>query len=94
MFQTMMNDIFRDLITEGIIIVYLDNILIFIQTLKDHCKAVCMVLEVLAEHQLHLCSEKYDFDKQQIEYLGLVISEDQVEIDPVKAGGPKFSNIS
>jgi len=40
MFQTMMNDIFRDLITEGIMIVYPDNILIFIQTLKDYYKAV------------------------------------------------------
>ena len=28
MFQTMINDIFRDLITEGIMIVYLGNILI------------------------------------------------------------------
>ena len=93
MFQTMMNDIFRDLITEGIMIVYPDNILIFIQTLKDYYKAVYIVLKVLAEHQLHLCSEKYDFDKQQIEYLELVISEDQVKIDPMKAGGPKFSNI-
>jgi len=50
MFQTMINDIFRDLITEGIMIVYLGNILIFTQTFKDHYKAVYIVLEVLAEH--------------------------------------------
>jgi len=50
MFQTMINNIFRDLITEGIMIVYLGNILIFTQTFKDHYKAVYIVLEVLAEH--------------------------------------------
>ena len=48
-FQTMMNNIFQDFIAEGIIIVYLDNILIFIQTLEEHCKTVYKVLEVLAK---------------------------------------------
>ena len=33
-FQTMMNEIFQDLIMEGHVCVYLDNILIFTETLK------------------------------------------------------------
>jgi len=41
-------------------------------------------LEVLAEHKLFLYLEKYEFHQKQIEYLGLVISENKVEIDPVK----------
>jgi len=36
MFQTMMDDIFNDLITEGVVVVYLDNILIFTETLEEH----------------------------------------------------------
>jgi len=32
MFQTMMDDIFNGLITEGVVVVYLDNILIFMET--------------------------------------------------------------
>jgi len=39
-FQTMMNDIFQDLIVEGIMIVYLDNILIFTRTEEEHTKAI------------------------------------------------------
>ena len=35
-FQTMMNDIFRDLIMEGVVVVYLDNILIFTEMVKEH----------------------------------------------------------
>jgi len=35
-FQTMMDDIFEDLITKGVIIVYLDDILIFTEMLKEH----------------------------------------------------------
>jgi len=48
-FQTMMNNIFWDFIAEGIIIVYLDVILIFTQTLKEYYRVVCRVMEVLAE---------------------------------------------
>jgi len=39
-FQTMMNDIFRNLIVEGIVVVYLDNILIFTKTEEEHMQAV------------------------------------------------------
>lgn len=44
--QTIINNIFLDLIVEDIIIFYLDNILIFTQTLKNYCKIVHKVLEV------------------------------------------------
>ena len=37
-FQTMMNDIFRDLIVEGIMVVYLDDILIFTRTEEEHAR--------------------------------------------------------
>jgi len=36
----MMNDIFRTLITKGIIVVYLDNILIFMKMEEEHERAV------------------------------------------------------
>jgi len=39
-FQTMMNDIFWNLIAEGIVVVYLDNILIFTKTEEEHAQAV------------------------------------------------------
>jgi len=36
----MMNNIFRDLITKVIVVVYLDNILIFTRTIEQYAKAV------------------------------------------------------
>ena len=39
-FQTMMNNIFWNLIAEGIVVVYLDNILIFTKTEEEHVQAV------------------------------------------------------
>jgi len=83
-FQTMMNNIFRDLIAEGIMVVYLDDILIFTKMEEEHAKAIRRVLQVLQEHKLFLCLEKCEFCKERIEYLGLVISENEVSMDPVK----------
>jgi len=41
-------------------------------------------LQVLKENKLFLRPEKCEFCKQRIEYLGLVISENEVSMDPVK----------
>jgi len=86
-FQTMMNDIFWNLIAEGIVVVYLDDILIFTKTKEEHEQAVRWVLQVLKENKLFLCLEKCEFCKQRIEYLGLIISENEVSMDPVKVAG-------
>ena len=83
-FQTMMNNIFRTLIAEGIVVVYLDDIVIFTRMEEEHERAVQRVLEVLAEHKLFLCPEKCEFHWKEIEYLELVISENKVAMDPVK----------
>jgi hypothetical protein len=36
-FQTMMNDIFHNLILQGVVCIYLDDILIFTKSLEEHC---------------------------------------------------------
>jgi len=86
-FQTMINNIFRTLIAAGIVVVYLDDILIFTRIEEEHERAVWRVLEVLVEHKLFLCPEKCEFHRKEIEYLKLVISENKVAMDPVKVAG-------
>ena len=86
-FQTMMNDVFRTIIAEGIVIVYLDDILIFTKTEEEHERAVWRVLEILTEHKLFLRLEKCEFHRKQIEYLRLVISENKVAMDSIKVAG-------
>jgi len=80
----MMNDVFRTVIVEGIVVVYLDDILIFTKTEEEHERVVQKVLEILTEHKLFLCPEKCEFHWKQIEYLGLVISENKIAMDPIK----------
>ena len=68
-------------------VVYLDDILIFTWTIEEHAKAVWCILEVLAQNKLFLRPEKCKFQKMHIKYLGLVISENKVAMDPVKVSG-------
>ena len=60
-FQGFMNLILKDLIDEGHVIVYLDNILIYTIDLKEHNQLVRKVLQVLRQNQLYLQYEKYTF---------------------------------
>jgi hypothetical protein len=53
-FQTMMNEIFQDLITEGVVSVYLDDILIFTSSIKEHHHITRLVLDRMREHKLYL----------------------------------------
>jgi hypothetical protein len=76
-FQTMMNDIFSDMISEGVVVVYLDDILIFTKDLDEHRWITQRVLGRLAEHELYLRPEKCEFEKTRIEYLGLMARTDK-----------------
>lgn len=86
-FQTMMNEIFKELIDEGVVVVYMDDILIFTATLEEHRRVVHRVLKVLDDNNLFLKPEKCEFERTRVEFVGLVISEGKVEMDPVKVAG-------
>ncbi len=83
-FQTMMNDIFADLIRDGLVCIYMDDILIFTQTRTELQVITHRVLERLRRHKLYLKAEKCEFEREQVEYLGLIISHDRVAMDPAK----------
>ena len=79
-----MNAIFADLIAEGKVAVYLDDILIWSSDITEHWKVVHKVLKRLEEHDLYLRPEKCAFEKDKIDYLRLIICSGSVSMDPVK----------
>ena len=87
-FQTMMNDIFKELIDKGVVTIYMDKILIFSgQTKEQHCAIVVHVLNILQKHRLYLKAKKCTFEQPTVEYLSLILSEGHMEMDPVKVAG-------
>lgn len=86
-FQAMMNTILKDLIDSGKVVVYMDDILIFTETLEEHRELVCQVLKRLRDHDLYAKPEKCVFEAESIEFLGLIISHNALRMDPVKVAG-------
>jgi Reverse transcriptase (RNA-dependent DNA polymerase) len=83
----MMDSIFDGLISEGKVIVYLDDVLVFTETLEEHQEVVKKVVSLLHIHNLFLKPEKCEFEHTEIEYLGVIISHNSVCMDPVKVAG-------
>jgi hypothetical protein len=88
-FQTFMNKIFKDMIEDGHVVVYLDDNLIFSDD-PDHLEHLTQeVLSCLEQYNLYLKLEKCVFTQTSIEYLGIIITDGQVRMDPAKLAGIK-----
>jgi hypothetical protein len=83
-FQTFMDEQFRDLIATGHVVVYLDDILIFANTLLILEQLTYQVLQCLLDLNLFLRPKKCSFNRTLVEYLGIIISEGELHMDPVK----------
>jgi hypothetical protein len=83
-FQTFMNSIFQDLIDKDHLVVYLDNILLFHNNLDDLHELTHIGLSRLERYNLYLKLEKCSFDQTTIEYLGVIISNSRIKMDPAK----------
>jgi hypothetical protein len=95
-FQMMMNTIFRKEVAQGWLSVYMDDIAIHTKKRLDeteeqhqqrHRKYTHHVLDKLEEHDLYLKPEKCAFAKKEIEYLGVVIGQNKICMDPGKLKG-------
>ena len=86
-FQSMINDILGDLIRIKLVMVYLDNILIFGTCLKEHRQLVKEVLKRLQFNDLYAKVEKCFFEQSSIKYLGIIRLENKVQIDEKKLSG-------
>ncbi|KAJ8455645.1 hypothetical protein ONZ51_g12371 [Trametes cubensis] len=83
-FQNMMNDLFRDMLQEGWMVIYMDDILIFSDNVEDHHERTRRALHWLKDSDLFLKAEKCEFDRQEVEFLGSIIRPGVVAMDPVK----------
>ena len=70
-----MNDVLKDVIDKGIVIVFIDDILIFMEDEEHHDEIVEEVLKRLKENNLFLKLEKCGFKRKEIEFLGMIIGE-------------------
>eukprot|EP00253_Pinus_taeda_P009116 PITA_09116 len=82
-FMCLMNNIFHQYL-DRFVLIFIDNILIYSRTKEEHQEHLRMVLQTLREHQLYAKFSKCDFLKEEIQYLGHVITKNGIVVDPEK----------
>jgi len=83
-FQAMMNKILRDMINEGKVVVFVDDMLVGTETEEGHDKIVEEILKRLEENDLYIKPEKCVWKVQKIGFLGVVIGPDGIEMEKKK----------
>jgi hypothetical protein len=93
MFQAMMNEIFRMEVAQGWLLVNIDDIAIHTKPLNGemeqqhkqwHKQLIHQVLKKLEEHDLYLKPEKCKFLKHEIKYLGVIVVNGVLKMNPKK----------
>ena len=79
-FQTMINDLFRDLINQGDMATFINDILVATDTKEGHNELVEKVLKRLEENDLFVKPEKCKWKVREVGFLGVVIGPRGVEI--------------
>ena len=82
-FNRLMQDIFKRQL-DKYVLVFFDDILIYSKNEEDHEKHVREVLSILREHQLYAKMSKCTFFAKKVEYLGFIVSQEGIAIDPTK----------
>ena len=79
-FQAMMNEILRDMINEGKVAAFVDNVLVGTEMEEGHDKIVEEVLRRLEENDLYVKPEKCVWKVRKIGFLGVVIGPSGIEM--------------
>jgi hypothetical protein len=96
-FQVTMNELFYPYLQKHVLVLF-DDILAYNKTWEENMKHLGQVLSLLEENQFYAKMSKCTFGKEEVEYLGHIISKKGVKVDPKKIRAitkwPKPKNIS
>jgi hypothetical protein len=82
-FQRFIHDVLAPFL-DRFTMAFLDDILIYSDSLEEHRDHVRQVLERLSAAGLHLKPEKCEFYRREVKYLGLIAGVDGIKMDPEK----------
>ncbi|CAN6677113.1 unnamed protein product [Malus baccata var. baccata] len=82
-FCTLMNKVFHHYL-DKFVVVYIDDIVVYIKTLEEHVKHLHIVLKTLREHELYVKKEKCSFATKEVEFLGHKIKEGKLMMEKGK----------
>jgi hypothetical protein len=82
-FMYLMNSVFM-MELDKFVVVFIDDILIYSKSEKEHAKHLRVVLQGLRDHKLYAKFSKCEFWLKSVKFLGHTISHDGISVDPSK----------
>eukprot|EP00253_Pinus_taeda_P020750 PITA_20750 len=82
-FMCLMNSVFHKYL-DKFVLIFIDDTLIYSRNIQEHEEHLRLVLQTVREHQLYTKYRKCDFYKEQIQYLGHIITKEGIAVDPEK----------
>ena len=82
-FCNLMNDVLYEFLDQ-FVVVYLDDIVVYSETLVDHVNHLRKVFSKLREYKLYVKKEKCEFCRQEVKFLGHWVSKGQIRMDEKK----------
>ena len=82
-FMDLMNRVFHEYL-DRFVIVFFDEILIFSKSMEEHEELMRIVFQILMEKKLYAKFKKCEFWFDQVVFLGHVISEAGISVNPIK----------
>jgi hypothetical protein len=82
-FMYLMNKVFMEYL-DKFVVVFIDNILIFSKNEEEHDKHLCLVFQKLRDNQLYAKLNKCEFWLKEVAFVGHIISEGGISVDPSK----------
>ncbi|KAI5115146.1 hypothetical protein M0805_002457 [Coniferiporia weirii] len=86
-FQALMDNTFHIVILEDKVLIYMDDIFIFASTLQELHHKTLRVLDICDKNDLYCKPEKCLFAVQEAEFLGMIITLSNINMDPIKLTG-------
>ena len=89
MFQWTINNIFRELLHEGVLANYMDNFVILAKNMKELEERTIRFLKITERHNLYFKQSKCDFNIEEILILGVIVGKGQVQMETNKVKAVK-----
>ena len=82
-FMDLMNRIFKEFL-DKFVIVFIDDILVYSRSREEHAENLRITLQILKEKELYAKFKKCEFWLEKVSFLGHVVSQDGISVDPTK----------
>ncbi|XP_062118291.1 uncharacterized mitochondrial protein AtMg00860-like [Humulus lupulus] len=96
-FMDLINRVFKEYL-DRFVIVFKDDILVYSKIEEEHEEHLHLTLQRLREHQLYAKYKKCEFSLSKVAFLGHIVTNGGIKIDPTKVAGvkewPRLKNAS